>query len=710
MTDTDLLHTLLPSRDRSSSSPANPNERPEIHKKPSYTSLQDRLTVHDVRTPDTPTTTKKHHRNSLSGSFRLRKHISSENLEDGDKRRSLPPASNSTTHLDTHVLDTVPATETLLGGCSPASEKANRDFHTLFRSVPSTDRLVDIYKCAIHKDILNQGHLYVSEHHVCFKSNIFGWVTTLVLAFTEITAIEKRMTARIIPNGLTISTVGADHVFASLLFRDETYELLIKLWKLHQSPAVIIEQPIQDEFDRVSEYDDNHDYEASTVVGNNISTTTTISNGYTNNNNNKDIINGRSITSPSLENIIAQPQPQFQVQSQPQLQKHNLLPGGGNENDNHNNHNHNNNNNNNSGTISASSEPKEVARSLVSEKATSATSFLYNLLPPSTPLPGPLRNPTTTATPLPHTCTCTTKRDPYPMVALDHTFAGTVETMYRILFDSDFMKNYLEKKENQKDVKMGQWIHGRRDNVYKLSSGVQCSSSNQILHRHMPTHVAVATSTRTPQASVGSIFVIKSRTCIRQVDPLQVHVKVTFKTKFIPSGLVSSIIERNVIEGLTSVFGDLAVLLEQPNIVRGYTVDQDLLNRIENESERRRVAEMSGLRRAAYSFAHSATSLVGTCASLVGSARSLELSLNKSQLLVLAMILIVCWHIWLAYRIHVLVDQVIIPPLSMENPVSPHDSSLEWAQENLKSIENMLNILQKDAREQREQLINFVNI
>ncbi|KAL0085665.1 GRAM domain-containing protein [Phycomyces blakesleeanus] len=418
MTDTDLLHTLLPSRDRSSSSPANPNERPEIHKKPSYTSLQDRLTVHDVRTPDTPTTTKKHHRNSLSGSFRLRKHISSENLEDGDKRRSLPPASNSTTHLDTHVLDTVPATETLLGGCSPASEKANRDFHTLFRSVPSTDRLVDIYKCAIHKDILNQGHLYVSEHHVCFKSNIFGWVTTLVLAFTEITAIEKRMTARIIPNGLTISTVGADHVFASLLFRDETYELLIKLWKLHQSPA-------------------------------------------------------------------------------------------------------------------------EVARSLVSEKATSATSFLYNLLPPSTPLPGPLRNPTTTATPLPHTCTCTTKRDPYPMVALDHTFAGTVETMYRILFDSDFMKNYLEKKENQKDVKMGQWIHGRRDNVYKLSSGVQCSSSNQILHRHMPTHVAVATSTRTPQASVGSIFVIKSRTCIRQVDPLQVHVKVTFKTKFIPSGLVS---------------------------------------------------------------------------------------------------------------------------------------------------------------------------
>ncbi|KAI9031652.1 hypothetical protein CLU79DRAFT_729508 [Phycomyces nitens] len=672
MADTDLLHTHIPGRDRSSSSPANPN-LPKLNSRPSSNSLQDRLTVNDARILDT-TDIKKHHRKSISGSFRHKKHTNAEVAQEDDKRRSLPPGNTSTTHLDTCTTDAALTGETLLGGCSPASEKSNKDFHTLFRSVPAEDRLVDIYKCAIHKDILNQGHLYVSEHHVCFKSNIFGWVTTLVLAFTEITAIEKRMTARIIPNGLTISTIGADHVFASLLFRDETYELLIKLWKLHQ-PMQDVDQTVQE--DNASVYDDNHDYEVSTMMN---TSTSTISN--------TEII-GRSITS-SLENISAQPQPQ--IQSQNQSQKHNLFLGASNQGK--------------SDTAVTPLEPNDTTGSLAPENPNS--SFLFNILPPSTPVPGPLQNPPATSV-LPDTCICSTKREPYPMVALDHTFAGTVETMYRILFDSDFMKNYLEKKENQKDVKMGKWVHGRRENLYKLPTGVQCSSTNQIIHRHMPTHVAVATSTRTPQASMGSIFVVKTRTCIRQIDPFRVQVKITFKTKFIPSGLVSSIIERSVTESLTSVFGDLSVLLEKPNMVRAYTADQDLLNRLENESERRRVAEMSRTRRAAYSLAHSVLSMVGTCASLVGSIRSLRLNLNRSQLISLAMVLIVCWHIWLAYRIHVLVDQVM-PPLSIENHVSHHDSSLEWAQENLKSIENMLDVLQRDAWDQKQQLINLVNI
>jgi hypothetical protein len=37
------------------------------------------------------------------------------------------------------------------------------------------------YKCALQKEILLQGHIYVSEHHVCFKSNIFGWVTNVTI-------------------------------------------------------------------------------------------------------------------------------------------------------------------------------------------------------------------------------------------------------------------------------------------------------------------------------------------------------------------------------------------------------------------------------------------------------------------------------------------------------------------------------------------------
>lgn len=33
------------------------------------------------------------------------------------------------------------------------------------------------FGCALQKEILVQGRLYVSEHHLCFYANIFGWVT-----------------------------------------------------------------------------------------------------------------------------------------------------------------------------------------------------------------------------------------------------------------------------------------------------------------------------------------------------------------------------------------------------------------------------------------------------------------------------------------------------------------------------------------------------
>jgi hypothetical protein len=66
--------------------------------------------------------------------------------------------------------------------------------------------------------------LYVSENHVCFHANIFGWVTDvsavvaemevannqIVLPFNEIKTIDKKMTALVIPNAISISTAKKD--------------------------------------------------------------------------------------------------------------------------------------------------------------------------------------------------------------------------------------------------------------------------------------------------------------------------------------------------------------------------------------------------------------------------------------------------------------------------------------------------------------------
>jgi hypothetical protein len=37
------------------------------------------------------------------------------------------------------------------------------------------------YGCALQRDILLQGRLYVSEHHIAFHANIFGWITNVSL-------------------------------------------------------------------------------------------------------------------------------------------------------------------------------------------------------------------------------------------------------------------------------------------------------------------------------------------------------------------------------------------------------------------------------------------------------------------------------------------------------------------------------------------------
>lgn len=119
-----------------------------------------------------------------------------------------------------------------LAGFNVANKKRNRDFHQLFRSVPDDDCLIEDYSCALQREIILAGRIYVSEGHICFSSNILGWVTTLIISFDEVVSVEKENTAMIIPNAIAIQTLHARHTFRSLLSREATYDLVIALWKL----------------------------------------------------------------------------------------------------------------------------------------------------------------------------------------------------------------------------------------------------------------------------------------------------------------------------------------------------------------------------------------------------------------------------------------------------------------------------------------------
>ncbi|OCT54688.1 GRAM domain protein [Cladophialophora carrionii] len=125
-----------------------------------------------------------------------------------------------------------PATGPRLTGFTMAPKQRNRNFHQQFRSVPEDDYLIEDYSCALQKEILLAGRIYISEGHICFFSNILGWVTTVVISFEEVVSIERESTAVVFPNAIAIQTLHARHTFRSLLYREQTYELLIGIWRV----------------------------------------------------------------------------------------------------------------------------------------------------------------------------------------------------------------------------------------------------------------------------------------------------------------------------------------------------------------------------------------------------------------------------------------------------------------------------------------------
>ncbi|KAJ3415882.1 hypothetical protein HDV05_003946 [Chytridiales sp. JEL 0842] len=112
-----------------------------------------------------------------------------------------------------------------------ASTRKNMEFHQQFPAVPKDEVLIDQWSCAWQRDILVQGMLYLSRHHVCFSANILGWSHSLVLSFEDITAIEKKSIAGLIPNSIEITNVsGVKYYFASFLQRDTAHNVLVKTW------------------------------------------------------------------------------------------------------------------------------------------------------------------------------------------------------------------------------------------------------------------------------------------------------------------------------------------------------------------------------------------------------------------------------------------------------------------------------------------------
>lgn len=75
-----------------------------------------------------------------------------------------------------------------------AANKRNTEFHDLFKNIPQDEILIDSkklsyqynfsifcsgYSCALSREILIHGRLYLSTNYACFNANILGWITNV---------------------------------------------------------------------------------------------------------------------------------------------------------------------------------------------------------------------------------------------------------------------------------------------------------------------------------------------------------------------------------------------------------------------------------------------------------------------------------------------------------------------------------------------------
>lgn len=112
----------------------------------------------------------------------------------------------------------------------PTYKQRVDEFKKLFKELPESERLIVDYPCALQRDILLQGRLYLSENWLCFYSNVFRG-TKIVLTLKNITTMTREKTARLIPNAIQVCTSAEKLFFTSFSAREKSYQGVFRMWQ-----------------------------------------------------------------------------------------------------------------------------------------------------------------------------------------------------------------------------------------------------------------------------------------------------------------------------------------------------------------------------------------------------------------------------------------------------------------------------------------------
>ena len=110
------------------------------------------------------------------------------------------------------------------------------EFRRLFSDLPAEEVLIADYFCALDRDFLRQGRLFITSRHLCFHASIFGFLETRVqLPWTLVTNLKKKKTVKVIPNAIKVECAASSGQpplrFCSFFARDKTFTTLWNTWQ-----------------------------------------------------------------------------------------------------------------------------------------------------------------------------------------------------------------------------------------------------------------------------------------------------------------------------------------------------------------------------------------------------------------------------------------------------------------------------------------------
>ncbi|TDL20919.1 GRAM-domain-containing protein [Rickenella mellea] len=415
-----------------------------------------------------PNRTRSRHE-TASGGHVHHHHTASNGSPNGDDNGNdeySDMSSGSESELD--LDDDIPVT-----GFAVASSKRNADFHELFPSVPEGDYLIEDYGCALQREILIQGRIYISENHICFHANIFGWITDLTIPVYEITGLEKKMTAFVIPNAIQICTRATKYTFASFLSRDTTFDVMHNIWRLAR-PDASAEGDTNSMLSRSprGSLDSGRGTPARSAMD-------VAVNGNLNNGMALDLGGGGSIES-----------------------------GGG---------------------------------GVVTGKRRKAT-----------------------------LCACGRNKQHYSETPMEVILPGSPEKIYNLMFASGFIKDFMREDQKLMDVQISDWYREGESGLLSrnfsyikpLGGGLgpkqtKCELKDETVHCDFDDYVSTVTTTRTPDVPSGSVFAVKTRTCIMWASAATTRVVVTSQVEWSGRSFIKSIIEKSALDGQKTYHADL---------------------------------------------------------------------------------------------------------------------------------------------------------